>query len=327
MKALGLDWMFTDPDWKGIPVFEDPAKGKELIDRMQEAVAEKTLAEWEAIFESDPNVFAEVYRDGSAVLDHPHLQAAGHVTTITDDQDRPVRQPARLTDFAGENGPALLPPPGVGEGDREITTSSGLSVTANGASRSGSNVAGPSGLPLEGVTVLEMAVQFAAPYGATVLTDLGARVIKVEPLTGDIIRGMAAFPESGGAKVMQGKESICLDISTPEGAEIVRRIAARADLVLDGFRPGATSRAGLGADDLRKLNPGLSTRSAASGYGPGGPYSSKPAFAPSIGAAGGVARANLGDTVQDAPGQSPAEIRDVIPSSLFSASAISSGPG
>ena len=64
------------------------------------------------------------------------------------------------------------------------------------------------------MTVLELGGMFAAPFGATVLADLGARVIKVEPLDGDTIRGIMAFPEAGGGKVLQGKESIALDIRT-----------------------------------------------------------------------------------------------------------------
>src|SRR5699024_4478481 len=125
---------------------------------------------------------------------------------------------------------------------------------------------------------------FAAPYGATVLADLGARVIKVEPLEGDIIRTMMAFPESAGAKVMQGKESICVDITTDEGRDIVREIIKDADVVLNGFRAGAAERRGLGEDDLRVINPEL-VYVTASGYGEGGPLSNRPAFAPSIGAA------------------------------------------
>jgi crotonobetainyl-CoA:carnitine CoA-transferase CaiB-like acyl-CoA transferase len=318
MKALGLEWMFSDPEWKGIPAFDDAAKGKELIDRMQQAVAEKTLAEWQAIFDADPNVFAEVYRDGPAVLDHPQLASAGHVVVLTDDDHGPVRQPDRMSAFLREDQPPLATPPRLGEhGFEPDAAPDAAPFVAAGVDPS---AGAPTSPPLEGVTVLELAVQFAAPYGATLLTDLGARVIKVEPLNGDIIRAMAAFPEAGGAKAMQGKESICVDISTPEGAEIVRRLAGIADVVLDGFRPGATDRAGLGAADMKKVNPDL-VHVRASGYGPGGPYSSKPAFAPSIGAASGIARANLGDTVREEPGQSLADVRDGS-IRLFAASAI-----
>jgi crotonobetainyl-CoA:carnitine CoA-transferase CaiB-like acyl-CoA transferase len=157
-----------------------------------------------------------------------------------------------------------------------------------------------SGLPLAGVTVLELAVLFAAPYGATLLTDLGARVIKLEQLSGDPVRNMPGFPEVGGAKATQGKESVAVDISTPEGREIVHRLAARADAVIEGFRSGAAERHGVDAATLRRINPDLVYLSA-HGYGMGGPCGDRPAFAPSIGAAGGVGAANLGESVPHEP--------------------------
>jgi crotonobetainyl-CoA:carnitine CoA-transferase CaiB-like acyl-CoA transferase len=120
---------------------------------------------------------------------------------------------------------------------------------------------------------------------------------------------MMPFPESGGAKVMQGKDSLCVDIRTPEGARIIHELAAAVDIVLDGFRPGVAERLGVGPGALAAINPQLVYVSA-SGYGEGGPYSNRPAFAPSIGSAGGIARANLGSTVQEIPGLTPAEIRD-----------------
>jgi crotonobetainyl-CoA:carnitine CoA-transferase CaiB-like acyl-CoA transferase len=135
---------------------------------------------------------------------------------------------------------------------------------------------------------------FAAPFGATMLTDLGARVIKVESLTGDTIRNVLPFPESGGARVMQGKESICLDLSTEDGRRIVHDLAKRSDVVLQSFRAGAAARAGVDAATLRALNPDLVYVNAP-GYGTGGPYGPKPAYAPSIGAATGVALTDVPD--------------------------------
>jgi crotonobetainyl-CoA:carnitine CoA-transferase CaiB-like acyl-CoA transferase len=297
MNALGLSWMFTDPEWKGIPLFEDDERRTALLDRMQAAVGEKTLAEWQALFETDDNLYAEVCRAGPAVLDHPQLRATGAVVSVSDPLRGPVRQPGPITDLIGDPADVGRPAPRIDE--------HGLLPVVTPVS----GAAAGTGLPLDGVTVLEMAVQFAAPYAATVLTDLGARVIKVEQLGGDPIRTMMPFPESGGAKVMQGKESVCVDIGSPEGAEIVRQLAARADLVLDGYRPGATDRHGVGAESLQAVNDRL-VHVSASGYGPGGPCSNRPAFAPSIGAASGIARANVGATVEEVPGLSPGEVRD-----------------
>ena len=141
--------------------------------------------------------------------------------------------------------------------------------------------------PLAGVTVLELGGMFAAPFGATVLADLGARVIKVEPLEGDTIRAIMAFPEAGGGKVLQGKESIALDLRTHEGLAIVREIARRCDVVLQCYRAGVAARIGIDEAALKAVNPGLVYLNAP-GYGIDGPYGGKPAYAPSIGAASGV---------------------------------------
>ena len=116
--------------------------------------------------------------------------------------------------------------------------------------------------------MLELAVLYAAPFGATLLADLGARVIKVESLDGDPIRTIVPFPEAGGAKVMQGKESVCIDLSTQEGLAIVHELARRSDLVLQGFRASAAERLGVDAATLRStesrsrlpLRPGIRHR-------------------------------------------------------------------
>jgi crotonobetainyl-CoA:carnitine CoA-transferase CaiB-like acyl-CoA transferase len=152
--------------------------------------------------------------------------------------------------------------------------------------------AGPAALPLAGVTVLEMGVMYAAPFGPTLLADLGARVIKIEPLDGDAIRNLMPFPESAGAKVMQGKESIALDINTADGLQIVHELARRSDIVMQGFRAGAATRIGVDAATLTALNPDLVYVNAP-GYGTDGPFGHRPAYAPSIGAAAGLALADF----------------------------------
>jgi len=129
---------------------------------------------------------------------------------------------------------------------------------------------------------------FAGPYGATLLTDLGARVIKVEPLDGDNIRTLVAFPEAGGAKVLQGKESVAIDFTKPEGLELVYELVKHVDAVLQCFRGQAAKRAKIDEATLKAVNPDLVFVSAP-GYGIDGPYAHRAAYAPSIGAASGLA--------------------------------------
>lgn len=95
---------------------------------------------------------------------------------------------------------------------------------------------------------------------------------------------------------MQGKESIAVDLSTPEGLAIVRSLAARADVVLQSFRGDAATRLGIGPADLGALNPDLVYVNAP-GYGTTGEWGARPAYAPSMGAAGGFALTDASDAV------------------------------
>jgi crotonobetainyl-CoA:carnitine CoA-transferase CaiB-like acyl-CoA transferase len=158
------------------------------------------------------------------------------------------------------------------------------------------------------VTILELATFFAAPYGATLLCDLGARVIKVEPPGGDPFRHILPFPEVSGIKAISGKESIAVDITTPEGHAIVIELAKRCDAVLQSFRAGVAPRLGYDAASLLAANPRLVYLNAP-GYGTGGPCGGRPAFAPTIGAASGLAMRNLGPSVPERADLTAAEIR------------------
>ena len=141
---------------------------------------------------------------------------------------------------------------------------------------------------------MEFGEMFASPYGSSLLADLGARVIKIESIEGDGIRSLLPFPEASGAKAMQGKESVQVDLHTPEGRDIVHRLAIDADIVLQSFRAGAAERFGIDEPTLRALNPGLIYVNAP-GYGTSGPFANRPAYAPSIGAAAGLALTNVPD--------------------------------
>ncbi|MCY3909960.1 MAG: CoA transferase [bacterium] len=307
MKALGLDWMFADEEWQGIPVLSDADKRMELWTRMLEAAKQKTLADWHEVFEQDHNVFAEQFRNGPKVLEHPQLIHDQMVADIADTERGPVRQPGALVK-AGKT-PARLgrSAPGANQHGQEILAE--LSAMANGTAPASSTSNGPTELPLSGVKVLELAVLFAAPHGTTMLTDLGARVIKVEQMSGDVIRAIIPFPEAGGAKVMQGKESICVDLSTDEGRALVQEIIKDVDVVVQGFRAGAVQRMQLDYQSLKKLNPDLIYVNAP-GYGVDGPFGDRPAFAPSIGAASGIPLANVGTTVPEHPDLTIEQIRD-----------------
>lgn len=294
MKELDLTWMFTDPEWAGIPQLEDLALRIELWEIMLERASSRTLAEWQRVFETNPDLSAEVFRTPTDALHHPQLVHDGRVVTITDPDLGEVTQPSTLVHI---DGAAIMPPrlpPRPGADSQALRQRAAETPGAHATP-----AAAPSGLPLAGITILELGSMFAGPYAATLLGDLGARVIKVEPLAGDTIRGLVPFPEAGGAKVMQGKESIALDMRTPEGLAVVHRLAERADVVLQTYRAGAAERAGVDAATLTALNPDL-IYLCAPGYGTDGPYGGKPAYAPSIGAAAGLGLTDVPDATERA---------------------------
>ena len=201
------------------------------------------------MFDREPDVWAEIFRHGTELLDHPQLVHDGSVITVADPALGTVRQPGPMV--------RLSATPGVV--DRSAPALDQHEPCATGAARTTRrHRPHPTGaLPLDGVTVLEFGTYYAAPYGATLLTDLGARVIKVEQLDGDPIRHIIPFPEVGAVKVLQGKESVALDIHTDAGREVVHDLVRQADAVLASFRAGVVERVGLDADTLLAINPDL----------------------------------------------------------------------
>jgi len=292
MRLLELDWMFDDPEWAAVPDFDDVDKLRELFDLILAKVRAKTVDEWMAEFDREPDVWAEIFRHGTELLDHPQLAHDRSVIVVDDPARGPVRQPGPMVRMSatpgvvGRSAPALdehSPPPPATDQDRAAASNE------------------PRGdLPLEGVTVLEFGTYYAAPYGTTLLTDLGARVIKIEQLDGDPIRHIIPFPEVGAVKVLQGKESVAVDIHTDAGRAIVHELVRHADLVLASFRAGAVERVGLDPDTLLAINPDLVYLSAP-GYGVDGPCGHRPAFAPTIGAGSGMAYRNVGDAFPESP--------------------------
>ncbi|MGO9101993.1 MAG: CoA transferase [Mycobacterium sp.] len=286
LTEFGVMEVLADPKWKGFPALEDPALYKEFWSILLSKVGQRTLAEWQQCLDSNPNLCAELFRAGPQVLDHPQLVHEGRSVVVDDPELGPVRQPTTL--IHTPHGPLHQPSPAPRLGD-------------TGTEPSGQPDAQPDHIsgsqpPLTGITILEFGEMFAAPYASSVLADLGARVIKFEAMNGDNIRSLLAFPEAAGAKVMQGKESIQVDLHTNDGRDVAHRLAASADVVLQSMRAGAADRLGVGEDELLAINPSLIYVSAP-GYGTDGPYGGRPAYAPSIAAAGGVALTNTPDAV------------------------------
>ncbi|MCW2581159.1 MAG: putative Alpha-methylacyl-CoA racemase, partial [Blastococcus sp.] len=197
LQEFGLMPLMADPAWKGLPRLESQERRTELWELMIAEVGRRTLAEWQQVFESNPNISAEIYRSGTDALNHAQIQWEGRDVTVEDPAHGPVRRPAPLVYENSAPISAPRPAPALDQDGAALRSAGAAPAAAEGDPPVGR-------LPLEGVKILDLGLMFAGPFGATILTDLGARVFKVETLTGDTIRNILPFPESGGARVMQG---------------------------------------------------------------------------------------------------------------------------
>jgi crotonobetainyl-CoA:carnitine CoA-transferase CaiB-like acyl-CoA transferase len=145
--------------------------------------------------------------------------------------------------------------------------------------------------PLEGFRVVELGTLIAAPFATRMLADFGAEVIKVESLNGgDPLRNWRMM--HGDTSLWwylqsRNKKSLGVDLKSPEGQAVVRRLLLDADVLVENFRPGTLERWGLGWDELHAANPAL-TMVRISGYGQTGPYSERPGFGSVAEAIGGI---------------------------------------
>jgi crotonobetainyl-CoA:carnitine CoA-transferase CaiB-like acyl-CoA transferase len=134
---------------------------------------------------------------------------------------------------------------------------------------------------LTGVVVLELGQVIAGNFGGVILADMGAEVIKIEPLHGDLARNAAIAPLRGESAIHlfmnRGKKSVALDLKSAEGLDIFYRLVAQADVVIDNFRPGVMARLGIDHATLQRHNPDIITASI-TGFGEYGPARDRPAF-------------------------------------------------
>ena len=145
--------------------------------------------------------------------------------------------------------------------------------------------------PLSGITIVDLSRILAGPYCTLLLAELGARVIKVEPpRQGDDARHYGPFKNGKStyfASVNRGKESIALDLKSPQGREIFERLLDKADALVENFRPGTMEKLGYGWESLHSRYPRL-VYAAASGFGHSGPYSHYPAYDMVVQGLGGI---------------------------------------
>ena len=164
--------------------------------------------------------------------------------------------------------------------------------------------------PLEGIRVLDLTTMVSGPVATMMLADQGADVIKIESPGGDVMRRTGTRHRGMSASFLscnRSKRSLCVDIKTEAGLDIVRKLAATADVLVQNFRPGAIERMGLGEDVVRALKPDIVFVSI-SGFGEDGPYAHQRVYDGVIQALSGLAEIQA-----DRETGRPRMVRTIIP--------------
>ena len=291
-RAAGFADRLREDKYQGDPMRWPRPVLEEFRDVLFEHMQTKTLAEWTRLFVADGGVVSHPYQTTQDALQDADVLANGHV--VERGGTRQLGLVANLTGMPGE----------VGGAARNVAFDD---IEAHPRPANQRQPAPAPRKPLAGVTVVESATIIAAPLGASVLADLGARVVKLEPLGGDPFRSM--FHGFGASKCNAGKESICLDLKSAEGQRIARSLAAKADIWIHNYRVGVPEKLGIGYEELSALNPRLVYVSA-NGYGPAGPGAKRPSTHPIPGAALGGVVWQLGGLPPEDVEQNPHELRE-----------------
>ncbi|HEY2303535.1 MAG TPA: CoA transferase [Acidimicrobiales bacterium] len=295
MRVLEMEDIFDDPRYARAPLYiATVAEVVALEDRIRERMRKRSQSEWMQIF-IDGDVGADPFLLPEEFLRHPQMVENGRVVEIADPELGTVRQVGPLVAMSDTPARIERPAPALGQHTNEVLT--------RRAARTAPPPTAPAPAPapshvgaLAGVTIVELAYYVAGPLSSVLMGELGARVIKVEPLEGDPSRrtGMQ------NAKFLVGKDSIGIDLKSDEGRQILHQLIGRADALLHNFRPGVPERLGFGWAESQQRNPRLVYLYGAS-YGSRGPQNRRAAFhsTPNALAGGGIQQAGRGNAPVD----------------------------
>ena len=271
LAELGLEGLLDDPELANAPdLWPSEERLAEAIEAIQAGMAERTAAEWMEVF-SAKDIGGDPFLAPREFLDHPQCTENGRRQEVVDSEMGTTVQIGPLGVYSDTPSVVGPPAPRLGEHTDEVL-SGWLSVPS--PSDPADQAASPAELPLANVTILDVGYFYACPFAATLLAEAGARVVKVEPPAGDPGRRNWT---TDYVKSQVGKESIVLDLKTPEGLDILYRLVDRADVFLHNFRPGTPERLGIDADTVLARNPRL-LYVYASCFGSRGPWAHKAGF-------------------------------------------------
>ena len=291
MKAIGLDWIWESDQYNGAPSRFPNAETREELRRMiQEHMKEKAAREWMEIFALDADICGDIIQTAKEVFEHPHVKSSGMLITVDDPRVGKVTEIGPLVKMFKTPAMVTGSAPAPGEHTEAVLKELGTKPAKSWAPTGGRLTA-----PLEGIIVLDLGRYAAGPYSTTLLSELGARVIRVEPYSGDPYRSMLSARENENLiRVCQGKESLAVDLKDKRGQEAAHRLAARADILITNLRPGTQAGIGMDYETLHRINPRLVYLQACS-YGATGAYAHRPAFDGIIGAFTGMAAYQSGE--------------------------------
>ena len=314
IAVIGLTEIYAEPQFAGVPGGLEAGPREELRERITRRMLERDQDEWMRLFVESGNVAAEPWRSPQEAMEHPQIAHNGDVIVVDSPTLGPVQQigPIARLPLTPANPTAAAPSVSAARSFSWIPHTTALASSPRDPA--GGTGEAHKGGPLDGVTVLEFASIIAAPYACSLLAELGARVIKIEPLEGDGFRssknpGVGGVTRGLGAiNTTSDKESLCIDMKSEEGLRIARELIARADILVHNYRPGVPERLGIGYADVRALNDRIVYVSAW-GYGADGPYANRPTAAPGVGAA-------MGGAYMQAGGELPPAYPEDIPLTL-----------
>ena len=302
LKAIGLGDLLEDERFARVPAlnFENQELLRREILKSQE---EKTADEWMEIYLQDGNIAAEPYRTSVQAMDHPAVVSNGTVVTIDDPRVGSLRTLAPLVDFKDTPGEPSGPAPDVGQHNAEVLERLTQQTASSNGSSPAADTADAPAHPLAGITVLDLATIQAGPYGAALLADLGARVIKVDATDRRLDEGRRSTAQAmADARTYAGKEGIQIDLQTSEGKEIIHKLIAQADVLAHNFRLGVPERLQVDWETCRKINPRM-IHVWMGTYGEHGEHARRPGAHPIPGAIMGGAMRQMGRAMPPPPEQ------------------------
>ncbi|MDR2857079.1 MAG: CoA transferase [Novosphingobium sp.] len=296
IKTIGFEWIWQDARFKDAPRIAVDEDRIALNLMIFERFREKTADEWREIYRRNPDCAGETMQTTQEALQHEQFRINGHVVAVDDPRAGRMEQLGAFAKMSETPAAIGRPAPEPGRHTAEV-----LAEAPRAAPRIIPKGGNPQ-RPLEGITVLECASWLAAPFSGALLADLGARVIKVEPLTGDPYRRMPT--NENMIRAFQGKQNLSIDLKSERGLALFYELVRQSDIVMHNYRPGVPERLKIDYETLKAIKPDLVYVYAGS-YGSKGPDRFRAAFNPTMGAFSGNSVFQSGEGNRPKGDQSP----------------------